>query len=445
MNRQSAIDPVNSLLELTGAKPRIAVAFSGGVDSTFLAYTLLKRRRQFAGFRLLHVDHGLQKASAAWAIRCARQARAWRVPFAVLIANIPRDTGASPEATARDARYELFARAIKPGEVLVTAQHRDDQVETLLLQLFRGAGVAGLAAMPAIAAFGPGRIARPLLDVSRAEVEARARQARLNWIEDPSNADTRFSRNFLRHRLMPVIREHWPGMDRAVARSAVHMAEAKALLAEIATRDLAGAADAPGLSVSALRALPLTRRRNAIRQFIALAGIELPDASRLKEMAGPLLTARADAQPEVRWANSRVCRRAGRLEVEVISQERVKRSSESLSISWNWSEQRKLALEGGATLELVDDPAGPIDLARLPKILTQRARRGGERLRPGPRARTQTLKTLMQAAKLPVEERARLPLLFAGDCLICAGDRWIDASVSANGKSRRRARLRWKI
>ena len=142
-----------------------------------------------------------------------------------------------------------------PGEVLVTAQHRDDQVETLLLQLFRGAGVAGLAGMPAIATFGPGPIARPLLDVSRGEIEALARKARLRWIEDPSNADTRFSRNFLRQRLMPLIREHWPGVDKAMSRSAAHMAEAAALLNERAAHDLAGLADGAGLSVSALRAL----------------------------------------------------------------------------------------------------------------------------------------------------------------------------------------------
>src|SRR5690349_21650265 len=154
---------VERLLALTGAKPRVAVAFSGGLDSTVLAHALMKGRRRFAALRFLHVDHGLQAASADWAKHCARQARRWHVPIHVLRASIPKKKGDSPEAAARDARYALFAQALEPGEVLVTAQHQDDQAETLLLQLFRGAGIAGLAAMPRIAAFARGRIARPLL------------------------------------------------------------------------------------------------------------------------------------------------------------------------------------------------------------------------------------------------------------------------------------------
>src|SRR5688572_2524813 len=217
---------VTHLDELAGTRPRVVVAFSGGVDSTWLAYALARQRRKLASLRLVHVDHRLQAASAEWARHCARVARGLRLPLLVLRANIERKRGESPEAAARAARYALLAQSLEPGEVLVTAQHRDDQVETLLLQLFRGAGVAGLAAMPRIAPFGPGHIARPLLDISRREIEAAARAAKLHWVEDPSNRDVRFSRNFLRHRLLPSIREHWPGVDRALARTARNLAEA---------------------------------------------------------------------------------------------------------------------------------------------------------------------------------------------------------------------------
>jgi len=432
------IDPVAKLLELAGPKPRVALAFSGGVDSTVLAHLLVKQRRKLGGLRLIHVDHGLQAASGEWSRHCARLARAWRVPLIALKANIKRRKGVSPEAAARDARYELLASALESGEVLVTAQHRDDQVETLLLQLFRGAGVAGLAAMPAIAPFRPGLIVRPLLQISRDEIEAIARKTGLRWIEDPSNADTRFSRNFLRQRLMPLIREHWPGADKAIARSAAHMAEAAALLNERATHDLAGLADGDGLSVSALRALPVARRRNALRSFIARHGVEMPEASRLKEMSGPLLEARADAQPEVVWADARIVRRGARLDLEKAREP----SREFVAKSWRWQGDRRLILEGG-TLDLIDDDAGPIDLASLPKVIKVRARRGGERMRPGAKARTRTLKSLLQDSKIPVETRARMPLLFANEQLIAAGDRWVDVSIAANVKSRRRARLRW--
>jgi len=437
-------DPVARLIELVGPKPRVAVAFSGGVDSTVLAHLLVKQRRKLGSLRLIHVDHGLQVASGDFRRHCARMARAWRVPFLALKAAIVRKSGDSPEAAARDARYALLAAAMEPGEVLVTAQHRDDQVETLLLQLFRGAGVSGLSGMPAIAAFGPGPIARPMLEVSREQIEALARKAQLRWIEDPSNTDTRFSRNFLRQRLMPLIREHWPGVDKALARSATHMAAAAALLNERAAQDLAGLADGAGLSVTALRALPAGRRRNALRGFIARHGVEMPEASRLKEMSGPLLEARDDAQPEVSWANVRMVRSSGRLEFQKVR----KGAHETTAKSWQCHDDRRLILGGDAgVLELIDDESGPIDLERLPGTLHLRPRAGGEKLRPGPRARMQSLKKLMQTARMSVETRARLPLLFAGvgpkAQLVAAGDRWIDAAIAATVKSRRRARLKW--
>jgi tRNA(Ile)-lysidine synthase len=438
------LDPAAKLIELAGPRPRVAVAFSGGVDSTVLAHLLARRRRKLGALRLIHIDHGLQAASADWSRHCARQALEWRVPLVALEANIERARGESPEAAARDARYVLLAAALEPGEVLVTAQHRDDQVETVLLQLFRGAGVAGLSAMPAIATFGAGLIARPLLDVSRQQIEAVARKARLRWIEDPSNADTRFSRNFLRQRIMPLIREHWPGVDRAIARSASNMAAASQLLNERAAHDLAGLADGAGLSLTGLRALPAGRRRNVLRAFIAKHGVEMPGTSRLQEMSGPLLAARADAHPEVVWANARMVRSGGRLELEK-SHEVPREFTEK---SWRWNSDRRLILDGDrGTLELVDDESGDIDVSRLPEMLFLRVRAGGEKLRPGPRARTQTLKKLMQAARLPMDMRTRLPLLFAGvgpkARLIAAGDRWIDASIAATVKSRRRARLKW--
>ncbi len=433
-------DAVARLIELVGAGPRVAVAFSGGVDSTVLAHALSKQRRRLRRLRLVHVDHGLQAASGEWSRQCARVARAWRVPFVGLRANIERARGISPEAAARDARYALLAAAMEPGEVLVTAQHRDDQVETLLLQLLRGAGVSGLAAMPAIAPFGPGCIVRPLLDVSRAELEAYARAHGLAWLDDPSNLELRFARNFLRHRVLPVIREQWPGADRALARSAAHMAEARELLGTVAAADLASAADGDALNAAALRRLPLARRRNALRAFIARAGVELPETARLQEISRAMLDARADAQPEVRWNGAVMRRRLGRVELS----HQMPAAQQDREQNWNWRRQARLQLgSDGAQLQLIDDAAGPIDLALLPARLIVRTRRGGERLRPSRGARLQDLKKLLQAGRVPAEQRARMPLVFDGERLIAAGDRWVDASVRATAASARRARLRW--
>jgi tRNA(Ile)-lysidine synthase len=436
-------DPVAQLIALTGPRPSVMLAFSGGMDSSALAHALVRARRRLGALRLVHVDHGLQAASGDWARHCAKRARAWRVPFETLRARIEVRRGESPEAAARAARYALLAQALQPGEVLVTAQHRDDQVETLLLQLFRGAGVAGLAAMPPIARFGPGRIARPCLETARAEIESYARRRGLTWIEDPSNELTRFDRNFLRHRVLPGIRARWQGVDEAVARSARHMAEAASLLDLLARRDLATCADGAGLNVAALRALPAARRRHALRAFIQRAGLEAPSAVKLREMSVALLAARADAQPAVDWPGGVLRRRSGRLEVAGVSQRLAREHRTTASKSWRWQHEREFLFNEGDSLCLVDDELGPIDLDRLPATLVPRARRGGESLRPGPRARTQALKKLMQAAKLPVETRTRLPLLYAGARLVLAGDRWVDASVAANDKSLRRARLIW--
>ncbi len=447
MKRTTRIDPATKLLELTGARPRVAVAFSGGVDSAVLAHALSKQRRRFASLRLLHVDHGLQAASGQWARDCERMARRWKLPINLLRADIRRKRGESPEAAAREARYALLTDALEPGEVLITAQHRDDQVETLLLQLFRGAGVNGLASMPGIAPFGAGRIARPLLGVSRDEILAYARRHRLEWIDDPSNEITRFGRNYLRHRVMPLLREKWPGIDDTIARSARHMASAAALLGSLADRDLAAAADGGGLNVAVLRTLPAARRRNALRAFIAASGAELPSTLKMTEITQTLLDARPDAQPSVEWPGGTIRRRAGRLRLEVKSEVSRVPQPETTLKSWKWRTDRQCNVNGSDRLSLVDDAAGNIDLDALPETLELRARKGGEKLRPGRRARTQPLKKLMQQARLTIEERARIPLLFAadrsGNRLIAAGDRWIDASVAANVKSRRRARLVW--
>ena len=439
---------IDWLLAAAPRKPRVLVAFSGGLDSTALAHMLVKRRRDLSSLRLVHVNHGLQAASAEWARHCALQAQLWRVPFSTYQAKVRVKRGESTEAAARDSRYGHFRAVLQPEEILVTAQHLDDQAETFLLQLFRGSGVAGLAAMPRKARFAKGWQMRPLLEQSRAEIEEYARHHQLQWVEDPSNQLERYGRNFVRHRVMPLLREKWLGVDQTIARSARHMAEAGKLLDSIGSRDLMFAADGDGLNVSALRRLSSARRRNVLRAFIARAGLEMPSTAQMMEIAGSLLVARPDSQPEIKWWGSVIRRRAGRLELHVESENPPELQLETVLKSWHWKDDREFIVNGaGDFLSLVDDPSGAIDLDKLPRALQLRSRQGGETLRPGPRARTQSLKKLLQAARLTVEERARLPLLFAGvgpkGRLIAAGDRWLDASVSATVKSRRRARLVW--
>jgi tRNA(Ile)-lysidine synthase len=281
----------------------ICVALSGGVDSTSLLAALAARRHPNTRLRAIHVNHGLHPQAKRWAMHCKALAQSFAVPLQVMTAKVTRSRGTSLEAQARKVRYEIFARELAEGEVLVTAHHEDDQLETVLLQLLRGAGVAGLAAMPDIVRFGRGWLARPLLGVSRASLETWAGERQLMWIEDEMNEDERFDRVYLRRQVLPVLKKRWPAAGRAVSRGARHIAEAQRLLNALALADVERAAEGDSLSVKRLRALGPDRRRNALRFWIAGHGALLPNTARLDELAGPVFDARPEAQPRVEWEN----------------------------------------------------------------------------------------------------------------------------------------------
>ncbi len=423
------------------SRPRVAVALSGGVDSTALLRACCIERAQFAALRALHVNHGLMPRAAEWECHCRALARRWRVPFRALRIAASMPAGASLEQWARQQRYAAIAATLGPGEVLITAQHQDDQAETLLLQLLRGSGVAGLAAMPRVAALGAGWLVRPWLDRTRAEIEAFARAERLVWIDDSSNRDVRLARAYLRQRVMPALRERWPTVTATLARSAGFFAEARELLDSLAAQDRAQASDGDGLSVPRLRAMPMARRKNLIRSWIAERGCRSPDATRLNEIAGALLAARDDAQPRVEWETGSVRRSAGRIDVVPRTpRARATDANAPDSRKWRWSRARRVRF-GAATLELRADAHGPIDLALVPRLLEVRRRRGGERLRPRAGGPSRTVKFLLQSARISTEERAAMPLVFGADKLLMVGDRWADASILATARSRMRARL----
>lgn len=434
----------------------LCVALSGGVDSTALLAALAASRSKPARLRALHVDHGLRPASREWAKHCRSLARRLHVPLKVLRTKVERARGESLEAAAREARYRLLASALEPGEVLLTAHHSDDQLETVLLQLFRGSGLPGLAGMPAVAPFAKGWLVRPLLSRSRAELEAWAREHELAWVDDDSNADVQLDRNYLRLHVLPLIRERWPGSPAAVARSARHAAEAQSLLDALALADVDRARYGESLSVKTLRTLPPDRRRNALRFWITRAGYLAPDTRRLEEVAGALLSARPDANPFVEWSGI-----SEGAPVDTPKRVRVQRDGDLLTVSqaaalpasadilWSWRKCRTCALPREiGKLELEPDERGPIDLDALPDVLTIRWRGGGERLAPHRGGARRALKNLLQEARVPVAERARLPLLFSitadGARLLAVADLLIDESVQPTPATRNRGRLYWR-
>ena len=292
------------------------VAYSGGVDSHVLLHALTSLR-PLPGMEVgaVHVNHGLQADAGHWQAHCREVCRDLDIPFIAQQVDGRAAAGESPEAAARQARYRALREWLPPGHCLLTAQHLDDQAETLLLQLLRGSGVRGLAAMPPLAAFGEGHLLRPLLDYPRASLLAYARQHGLKWIEDPSNTDTGLDRNYLRHHILPVLRERWPAMSETLARSAGHCAEAADLLADLGMQDITILSQdtLETLSVAGLRKLPPARRRNALRHWIVQRGGTAPSAAVLSRVNDDILGSRADAQPCVRFGHHELRRYRDRL------------------------------------------------------------------------------------------------------------------------------------
>jgi tRNA(Ile)-lysidine synthase len=448
------------LLALIPDYPRVAVcvALSGGLDSAALLTALVQTtalvqrtssvqgrpltqgRGSQPALRAIHVDHGLHPNSTEWAEHCRQLSKSLDVPLTVLKTRVERRRGESLEAAAREARYELLADALSDGEFLLTAHHEDDQLETVLLQLFRGTGLAGLAAMPVLTRFARGWLARPLLQVQRAQLEAWARANELRWVEDSSNADVRFDRNYLRARVLPLVRARWPAASRAVSRSASHAAEGQRLLNSIALRDIEQAAVGPALSVRKLRTLDRDRLRNALRFWIDRAGLPAPDRRRLDELSGPVLRARPDANPQVAWGDVIVQRQGDLLTIR--EQAAPPRLEPQL---WAWLSRPALELPAPlGTLELLHDPHGPLNVGALPPEVMVRWRVGGERLKPRPGGPSRAVKSLLQEARIPPAQRGSVPLLFHSEKLLAVGDQWFDASIQAVAEGQSRARLIWR-
>lgn len=410
--------------------PAWCVAYSGGLDSTVLLHLLarLAQCEALPPLSALHVHHGLQAAADAWPAHCQRVCDGLGVSLKVLRVTV--DSGPSLERAAREARYAAFVECLEPGDVLLSGQHRDDQAETLLFRLLRGAGVRGLAGMPHARPLGQGSLVRPLLQVSRAELEAYARAEGLHWVEDPSNADTALSRNFLRRDIFPALQRRWPRVTESLARSAEHMAEAEALLGELAQGDLDVAQRTcrfrwlplPSLDIGTLAALSPARQRNALRFWLAPL-TPLPDSD---HWAGweDLRDATADARPIWRLGAGELHRADGRL--WWLSGDWL--DAPSVNLDWRQPGQ-PLELPGNGRLDLVGTPpSGRLEV---------RYRQGGEALVVAGRGR-RDLKRLLNESRLPAFVRGRLPLLFInGELAAVANLPDLDASPESGWQ------LRW--
>ncbi|MDX1803305.1 MAG: tRNA lysidine(34) synthetase TilS [Alcanivorax sp.] len=380
----------------------LLLAFSGGLDSTVLLH-LLTRAGLAPRLRVVHINHQLQSASDHWAKLCVDRVAALGVPIEVVPVQV--NTRKGMEAGAREARYQALQR-LAEGATVITAHHQNDQAETLLLRLLRGSGVTGLGGMREHHRRGGLSLWRPLLGCGRDELADQAGRWQLQWIEDPSNQTLMPRRNFVRHRVLPLLAERWPKVVQTLARDAVHLGEAADLLDERAREDLASMAGDNALPITALLALSGPRRRNLLRWWLR-RDVGLAPSTAVLTQIEALLAAPADRQARVEWGGWQLRRFQGRLyclrldSLAPLHGECVWQASEGVCQLGVWQLR-----PGGGAIE-VQVPAGPLCL---------RPFAGGERLlRHGMQ---QQVSELWRANGVPPWQRRQWPLLYRQDELV---------------------------
>lgn len=397
--------------------PRVWIAYSGGLDSTCLLHAAASVRERLPGpLAAAHLDHGLHPQSGRWAEGCRAVCEVLSVPLTNRCLTVGRAPGESLEARARQARYAALGALLGPGELMLTAQHQDDQAETLLLALLRGSGPDGLAAMPAVSDLGSGRLVRPLLDVPRAALEAYARERVLSWVEDPSNDSLAFDRNFLRRRVLPLLRERWPAASASLARSAAHCAEAATLIEGRAAETLAGLTGVRRgtLSVSALSRLDPPHSKVVLRLWLRRLGLPPPPSAHLGRILTEVLPARPDGKPLVAWPGCEIRRYRDDLFALVPLPPRPRDDA----LVWKGWCLRLPSPLGTLTRAGTERPSAVFGTDAVAQPLQVRFGVEGRWCRSGPRGHRRPLKKIFQDAAIPSWLRPYVPLVFAGEELL---------------------------
>jgi tRNA(Ile)-lysidine synthase len=431
---EAAVGAALKLVLFPGAK--LVLGLSGGMDSVVLL-EVLRRLGGPLGFRLscVHVNHGISPNARRWAAFCARRCKRHGIALALHRVDLEPYRAEGVEAAARRARYQVYAR--QDADFVALAQHLDDQAETLLLQLLRGAGVKGGAAMPLLRDQHSGKrksarapaILRPMLAVPRAQIEAYARVNKLEWVEDESNTDTRYDRNYLRHQVLPVIGKAFPGYRATLSRAARHLAEADEVLSELARADAEKIVLGNKLAVAGLNRLGTARAKNLLRWLLQQYDATLPEADRLDEALRQLVHARDDATVRVVLGTHELRRYAGEAYLMPLL------ADPPSELERRWDGKRACALpELGGVLRFARTEGTGLSQALIrSKVVWIRLRVGGEKLRLQPNGSTRSLKNLLQEARMPPWERERLPLIYCADTLVAVPGLGVASGWQARG------------
>jgi tRNA(Ile)-lysidine synthase len=406
---EGALDTAVGALPGRADRIRLCVGLSGGLDSSVLlaaASEIGRAQPDRWSVRALHVDHALQPDSARWGRASRELAAAFSVDFEERRVDARGAPGQSPEAVARAARYAAFREALTVDEVLLTAHHADDQLETILLQWLRGGGLRAVAGMPPLAALGSHAWhARPLLGFARADLASWAHERQLTWIDDPSNQDRRFDRNYLRHEVLPALLRRWPSAARTAGRVGDFARDALALEAEIASQDLAAIRRGRTLELRALFELTEPRQRAALRVWLATLDLPVPTVEQLRALRHDIRAAAPDRIPQTTWPGAVVYRYRGRLHADTAAQAPFAQGE------WHDPTATRFVLARESALELQPDVGKGLSRARLPARLLVRRRQGGEEFHPAGGAHRRPLRKWLQEHDVLPWRRQTLPLL----------------------------------
>ena len=406
---QSPVDALESYLAGQGEPAGIVIAYSGGLDSHVLLHAAVTLLGDVDTQTLsaIHIDHGLHPDSGEWALHCQSVCESMGVPLTTRRVEVA-DAGDGLEAGARIARYAAFAEVLGEDEQILLAQHADDQAETFLLQALRGSGPDGLASIPRKRTFASGYMARPLLGCSQLSLKHYAEQWDLHWIDDPSNADMRFDRNFLRHQVMPLLRQRWPAAAQTLARAATRSAAASQTLLSLAQEDLhrVRVRGAGELSVSELRNLPRERVYNVLRLWARQGGMRMPRLQDLAQVWTDLLQARSDSVGIVNVRDYEFRRHRDRLYLLPPTAE-----TDAFRHDWAPPHADLLIPETGQLLTLDACRDQGIDVP-ADATVEVRSRGGGELIKLGEPAFHKAVKKLLQESGVPPWRRDAIPLLY---------------------------------
>jgi tRNA(Ile)-lysidine synthase len=402
------------------------VAYSGGLDSHVLLHALKKISSSLSGsIYALHVNHGISEHAKDWVHHCETTCQNLGVNFKALEIKEACPKGESLEAWAREKRYQLMTEQLDIEGLLLTAHHLEDQAETLLIQLARGAGVRGLAAMPVLRKHNNVRLARPLLNVNRGKLLKYAELHKLQWIEDDSNYDVSIDRNFFRHQIIPKLRKRWSGIANTLHRVALHQASAANLLDDLAKIDwrFCQTQSSRTLQVDKLLSLSIERQSNLIRYWLRQLDLRVPDSKIMHEILNKFLSAKQESEPLVRWPGAEVRRYQNQMYAlkPVLEHD--------IEVVIDWDMQSACRLSGGVLRANLTHGKGIATDVCADAQLQIRFRKGGEKIQLSNKDHRQELKKLFQEENIPPWERDRLPLLYRDDQLIAVANLWVDISA----------------